>query len=447
MSSSIAHKALWGVAGAGLATLLVAWGTGAKALAGGALLVSLASLALAFTRRRTLRSYAFTAWVFVFVALSMLYPAVFGKWFGFDLKHLIVPLIQIIMFGMGTTLSVADFARVLAMPWPVLVGMVLQYTVMPFVGFGLAKTFGFEPEIAAGVVLIGSAPGGVASNVINYLARCNLALSVTMTAVSTMLSPVMTPLMMKLLASQYIKISFVAMMIDICNMIIVPIVAGLVANRILYSQRPVFQRSRRLAAIGAGALAAAVLAGLAPAGQFGGLKSGLLVGFVMVGMVALAKLVVEMWLHGPRNWMDKALPVASMAAICLIIAVITARSSGDLKRVGLALLAASMLHNLLGYFLGYWAARALGLCVIDARTVAVEVGMQNGGMASGLAMGTLQSAKAALAPAIFGPWQNVSGSILATWWRRRPVPAEVPPAGEQPDQRPTGTAKPLTEPE
>jgi len=112
-----------------------------------------------------------------------------------------------------------------------------------------------------------------------------------------------------------------------------------------------------------------------------------------------------------------------MTAICCIIAIITARSSSDLKRVGLALLAAAMLHNLIGYFLGYWGARALRLNVVDARTVAVEVGMQNGGMASGLAMNTLHSMKAALAPAIFGPWQNVSGSILASWWRSRPAPA------------------------
>ena len=124
------------------------------------LVIGLVLMAVAFMCHRTLKTVAFTAWVFVFVAASMIWPGAFGTWFGFDLKFLIVPLIQIIMFGMGTTLSVSDFTRVLAMPWPVVVGIVLQYTVMPFVGFGLAKLFGFEPEIAAGVVLIGSAPGG-----------------------------------------------------------------------------------------------------------------------------------------------------------------------------------------------------------------------------------------------------------------------------------------------
>jgi len=385
------------------------------------LVVGLALMALAFMGHRTLKTVAFTAWVFAFVAASMVWPRAFGTWFGFDLKFLIVPLIQIIMFGMGTTLSVSDFTRVLAMPWPVVVGIVLQYTVMPFVGFGLTKVFGFEPEIAAGVVLIGSAPGGVASNVINYLARCNVALSVTMTAISTLVSPVMTPLMMKLLAGQYIEVSFVTMMIDICNMIVVPIVAGLIANRMLYGREPFLRRGGPLAWITLASLGAATGVGLLPTVLLGGLKSGLLLGFAMVGVVAAAKLVVEVWIRGPRNWMDRALPVVSMAAICFIIAIITARSAEDLKRVGTALLAAAMLHNLLGYLLGYWGARALRLNVVDARTVAVEVGMQNGGMASGLAMNTLHSTQAALAAAIFGPWQNVSGSILASWWRRRPV--------------------------
>jgi len=419
----IARKMLWGLALAGLVTTLIAAGAGYRLLVGPAVLVFLASLALAFMGHPTLKSYAFTIWVFAFVAASMFHPVIFGIWFGFDLKFLIVPLIQIIMFGMGTTLSAADFGRVLVMPWPVVVGMICQYSIMPFVGFGLAWTFGFEPEIAAGVVLIGSAPGGVASNVINYLARCNVPLSVTMTAFSTMLSPVMTPLMMKLLAAQYVEVKFLNMMIDICNMIVVPIVAGLIANRILYGRQRAFQRGGSLAAIALASFIAAVGARLVPASLLGGLRAGLIVCFAMVGVVAVAKLVMDVWIRGPKNWMDRTLPVVSMVAICCIIAIITARSSKDLRQVGAALLAASMLHNLIGYFLGYWGARAFRLNVIDARTVAVEVGMQNGGMASGLAMNTLHSAKAALAPAIFGPWMNVSGSILATWWRGRPAPS------------------------
>jgi BASS family bile acid:Na+ symporter len=242
-----------------------------------------------------------------------------------------------------------------------------------------------------------------------------------MTAISTLISPLMTPLMMKLLAGKHIEISFVKMMIDICNMIIVPVVAGLVANRVLYGKEPFLQRGHTLAVIVVASAGIAVGIAFLPAGWLGGLKSGLILGCALVGVVALAKLVMDVWIRGPQNWMDRALPVISMAGICFIIAIITARSAADLKRVGAALLGAAMLHNLLGYMLGYWGARALRLNVVDARTVAVEVGMQNGGMASGLAMNTLQSAKAALAAAIFGPWQNVSGSILASWWRRRRV--------------------------
>ncbi len=391
---------------------------------GAFLVLALVVTAAVFSSRQALRGFAFTVWVFAGVATAMVYPAVFGTWFGFDWKFLIVPLIQIIMFGMGTTLSVRDFTRVLAMPWPVVVGILLQYLVMPVVGFGLTRLFGFESEVAAGVVLIGSAPGGVASNVINYLARCNVPLSVTMTAISTMLSPVMTPLMMKLLAGAYIEVSFFKMMVDICNMILVPVVAGLVAHRLLYGGEPALQKPAVLAALGAVGVALALGVGFLPAAWLGSLQSGLILGFALIAMVVVARLLMGLWRNAPANWMDRVLPLISMAAICLIIAIITSRASHDLKNVGITLLAAAMLHNLLGYALGYFGARALRLSVVDARTVAVEVGMQNGGMASGLAMNTLQSAKAALAAAIFGPWQNISGSILASYWRKRPAPGQ-----------------------
>ena len=153
-----------------LVTALASAALGYPSLAGPAVVVLFAALAVAFMGHAALRGVAFTVWVLAFVAASMFYPAAFGKWFGADLKILIVPLIQVIMFGMGTTLSVRDFTRVLAMPWPVFVGMVLQFSVMPMVGLSIATVFGFEPEIAAGVILIGSVPGGVASNLMTYLA-------------------------------------------------------------------------------------------------------------------------------------------------------------------------------------------------------------------------------------------------------------------------------------
>jgi BASS family bile acid:Na+ symporter len=141
----------------------------------------------------------------------------------------------------------------------------------------------------------------------------------------------------------------------------------------------------------------------------------------LVGIVALSKLIVSIVLKGQKNWMDKALPLVSMSGICLIIAIITARSRNELLTVGLALLLAVMLHNGIGYLFGYWAARILKLDETSCRTISIEVGMQNGGMATGLAMEVLKSTSAALAPAIFGPWMNISGSVLANWWRRKPI--------------------------
>ena len=391
-------------------------------MVGAIVVIALSALAAASMNHASFKRYAFTLWVFAFVAASMFFPAAFGTWFGADLKILIVPLIQIITFGMGTTLSARDFGRVFTMPWPVFIGMFLQYTIMPLVGFGIATLLRFEPEIGAGIVLIGSAPGGVASNLINYLAGSNVALSVTMTAVSTLISPIMTPFWMKVLAGRMVPVDFLSMMFSIINMIIVPIVAGLVANRILYSRKGWAGRAGILGAIAAGcfALAAAVfLWNMSFLGQLALIKGGLLVGLGLVGLVTLAKFIMQQVIKGPDNWMDKALPVVSMAGICLIIAIITARSRNELLTSGLLLIFAAVLHNATGYFLGYWGSRAFRLSEIDSRTVSVEVGMQNGGMASGIAMEILKSAKAALAPAIFGPWMNISGSILASWWRRR----------------------------
>lgn len=413
-----------------LVLVLIMLVIGRRAWVGPVLIAMFGSLALFCMGHSFLKSFAFTVWVFAFVSTSMVYPSAFMTWFGVDLKILIVPLIQIIMFGMGTTLSVADFGRVFKMPWPVFVGFILQFSVMPLTGLALAKAFGFQAEIAAGVVLIGSCPGGVASNLMTYLAGGNVALSVTMTSCSTLVSPLMTPFLMKFLAGQFIEINFMAMMFGIINMIIVPIVAGLIANRILYSKHKAFSRASVLALIGAvTVLLAAVIGFLTPSavftyGEASLSKDGFVVGLLLIGIVALAKLIISILLKGPENWMDKALPIVSMAGICYIIAIITARSRNDLMTVGAYLIGAAIIHNFVGYILGYWFARAARLDESSCRTVAFEVGMQNGGMASGLAMNVLKSALAALAPAIFGPWMNISGSVLATWWHRKPVSQE-----------------------
>lgn len=326
-------------------------------------------LALYTAGHGRLSGFAFTLWVGVAVSASMFYPEAFLSWYGFELKVLIVPLIQIIMFGMGTQLTVGDFLRVFAMPRAVLIGIALQFAVMPFVGKLLALTFTSDPEIAAGMVLIGSCPGGVASNVMTYLAQGNVALSVTMTSCSTLIAPIMTPTMTKLLAGTYVEVKFVVMMTSIIKMIIVPVFGGLFVNALL--------------------------------GKLGSSHPGLSRG---------------------SNLIMRGLPYVSMFSICFIIGIITALSRDALLagRFVIAILAAVILHNFAGYLFGYWGARLFRMQEVDARTVAIEVGLQNGGMASGLAIEVLKSDLAALPPAIFGPWMNMSGAALASWWKSHP---------------------------
>lgn len=309
-------------------------------------------------RTPSLHGFGFTLAVIVAVAASLAWPGPFSRWGDFETRLLIVPLIMLIMFGMGTTLSVADFARVLRVPYAVFVGMLLQFGTMPFLAWALTRGFGFDPAVAAGVILVGACPGGVASNVITYLAGGNVPLSVTMTACSTLLSPLLTPLLMKLLAGALVPVNVGALMLDILKMIVLPVALGLVANRLL---------------------------------------------------------------HGRGRIIRAALPYVSMGGIALIIAIITALSRDKLLQVAPLLILAVALHNSAGYLLGYLGARLCGLPEADARTVSIEVGLQNAGMASGLAIGALKSAEAGLAAAIFGPWMNTSGSVLASFWRRRPA--------------------------
>jgi bile acid:Na+ symporter, BASS family len=345
--------------GAGAA---LAGNVGAGHLTGPLLIAALGLLALLARGNEKTKGFFFTLSVFTFVAASLFYPWAFISWGGYELRGLIVPLIQVIMFGMGTSLSVSDLVRVFRMPKPVFICMFLQFTVMPLTGWTLTKIFGFEGDVAAGVILIGSCSAGVASNVMVYLAKGSIALSVAMTTCSTLMAPIMTPLAMKVLAGQYVPIDFVEMMVEIIKMIIIPVFGGLLFNKLF---------------------------------------------------------------HGKLAWLDKALPVVSMAAICFIIAIITALSRDKLLEVGVLLIMAAMLHNTIGYILGYRGAKLLGLDEVAARTVAFEVGLQNGGMASGLAINVLRSTDAALAPAIFGPWMNISGSALASYWRRQPADTSI----------------------
>jgi bile acid:Na+ symporter, BASS family len=384
------------------------------------LLVALA-IGLRFTRK--FRGYQFTAWIVVAVASAMLYPARFQHVGNFDLRSpwLILMVVQLVMFGMGTQMSLRDFAGVVQSPRGVLVGVLCRFTIMPLVGFALIKIFHFQPEIAAGVILIGSCSSGLASNVMAYLAQSNLALSVTITAVTTVAAAIFTPLWMKLLAGTLVDVKPIAMMLEIIKIVVIPIGAALLHDY-LKSASP---RGRRI--VSSIAIASAAWLGFL---IFGGwnrmlmflsaseLTAANLAGFAS-GAVLFGVIYHELTLKFPQ--LDKRVPLLSMAGIIYFTAVTTAAGRDNLLHVGGLLFLVAVLHNTAGYTLGYWLARAAGLDKNSARSVAFEVGIQNGGMASGIAGAAGKLGTLGLAAAIFSPWMNVSGSILANHWRKRPA--------------------------
>ncbi|MCG8521469.1 MAG: bile acid:sodium symporter family protein, partial [Pseudomonadales bacterium] len=199
-------------------------------LTGSFLITGFVCMAVAFRGYPLLKGFSYPMWIFAAVTVSMYYPQYFLSVGDFELKKLIVPLLQIIMFGMGSQMSLKDFEGVIKMPKGVIAGVICQFTIMPFIGVSVAMLFGFPPEIAAGIVLVGSSPSGLASNVMSFIAKANLALSVTLTACATLLAPLLTPFLMKNLAGQFIAVDFWNMMIGIFNMTILPIIAGLIFN-------------------------------------------------------------------------------------------------------------------------------------------------------------------------------------------------------------------------
>ncbi len=311
-----------------------------------------------------LRRQAFGCAIVGCAAAAYFWPEAFISWFGVKLTSTVGPVIQLIMFGMGTTLSVDDFLRVAKMPWSVAAGVVLQFIVMPLVGLGLAKAFNLEPDLAAGVVLVGSVAGGTASNVVAYLAHANVALSVSMTCVSTLLSPFLTPFIMQALAGQYVAVDTWAMMKDLL-VLVMSVGAGLLVHTVF---RRLFDRHKKVC--------------------------------------------------------DTVLSGISMTGICATILFITAAAHDKLVTTGAiqSLFAVAILHNTTGFVGGYWFARLLGRFLPidrrDCRTVAIEVGMQNGGMAAKLAWDVLGRPLAAVPANMFSIWMNFAGSMLANWWGR-----------------------------
>ncbi len=291
----------------------------------------------------------FALWVIVFAALALWQPEFF-VW----LKAYIPWILGIIMLGMGMTMTVDDFKGVLQSPKAVLIGVVAQFMVMPGLAFILCKLFNLPPEIAVGVILVGCCPGGTASNVITYMAKGNVALSVACTSVSTLLAPVLTPAIFYLLASQWLKIDAASMFISILQVVLLPIVIGL---------------------------------------------------------------ILRTWLKRQVESYIQVMPLVSVIAIVAIVAAIIGGSKAAILQSGLLILAVVVLHNGLGYLLGFTAARFFKLPYADSKAIAVEVGMQNSGLGVALAAVHFAASPITAVPsAIFSLWHNISGPALATYW-------------------------------
>lgn len=326
------------------------------------LIASFIAIAIGIRGVTVLRGFAYPVMIFGVVSTALIFPQYFIEISGFKLSLLITPLIQLIMFGMGTTMSFKDFLGIFRSPKGVLIGVAGQFILMPLIGFALAGISTFPPEIAAGIILIGCVPGAVASNVIAYLAKANVALSITVTAATTLLAPFLTPLIMKFLAGSYLEINVLDMMWDIMKMVILPIGLALLFNELL------------------------------------GKKA---------------------------KFLEKVMPLVSMFGIAFIIIIVTALGRDSLLSVGPVLLLFVLAHNISGYISGYWLAWLFKMNERDCRTIAITVGMQNGGMAKGLAYGLGKLGTVGLAPMIFGPMMNITGSILASYWQRKSISNEI----------------------
>lgn len=288
----------------------------------------------------------------VFALTAFLKPAPF-----LAIEIYINRLLGLIMFSMGATLSPVDFLRAFRRWKTVALGVGLQYTVMPLAALALAAGFGLEKETAVGLVIVGCCPGGTASNVICYLARADLALSVTLTLCSTLLAPLVTPAQVWLLAHQWMPVPVGALFSSIMMIIVVPVTAGVLVKK------------------------------LAPS---------------VVRLVA------------------PALPAVAIAAIVAIISCVVAMNRDNIQAMPLAVGLAVVLHNLAGFGFGFLGGRLAGREKTVTRTLSVEVGMQNSGLGAVLAVSYF-SPLAALPAALFSLWQNLAGAILAAWWRARPA--------------------------
>ena len=285
--------------------------------------------------------------VLIVAAVSLFFP----KTVSFIKTSYVNYLLMIVMFGMGLTLKLEDFKVVFTRPKDIIIGAIAQFTIMPLLAFLLSIIFKLPPELAVGVILVGTCPGGTSSNVMTYLAKGDVALSVGMTSVSTILAPFATPLLTLLYAGQKVDVNAVSMFVSIVQVVILPIALGFIINKFFY--------------------------------KF-------------------------------TNSIKEILPLISVLAIVAIVAAVVSANSQRLMQVGYLVIIVVVLHNCLGYLCGYLLGKLFRLNNAKCKAVSIEVGMQNSGLATSLAATHFASMALATVPgAIFSVWHNISGSIVA----------------------------------
>ncbi len=318
-----------------------------------AALATAVCLAIGLGSLPSLKGYQYTAWIISAVVAGMIFPEAFKNWGGVNLrdKTLILVIIQLVMFGMGTHMSLKDFSGLASTGKGVLVGLFCHFSIMPLMGLLLIKVFDFEPEIAAGIILIGSCSSGLASNVMVYLARANLVLSVIVTAMATLVAPLLTPLLMKILAGTLIKINFVDMMLEIVKIVLVPIGAALLHD---FLKRATASQKRKIYILGI--LSAVWIIFVVAVLQKNIIDPALLQSVNLSAFFAGAVIVGigYNFLYRQFPTLDKIIPLVSMMGIIYFTTVTTAAGRENLMKVGVLLFIASVIHNAAGYFFGYF---------------------------------------------------------------------------------------------
>ncbi|MFC5683023.1 bile acid:sodium symporter family protein [Flavobacterium sp. MAHUQ-51] len=384
------------------------------------LISAFACLAIGIGHSKLLSGYQYTLWILTAVCAGLIYPQTFLHLGSIDLRNkwLILVIIQLVMFGMGTQMSIEDFTGIRKSGKGVLIGLLGHFTIMPITGFILAKTFHFEPEIAAGIILIGSCSSGLASNVMTYIAKGNLVLSVTVTAISTLAAPIMTPFLMKLFAGTMVEVKFFNMMMEIIKIVLVPLSAAMIHDILKNYGETARKRINYLSVFSI--IWLGVLSFIGSSFTYDSESTtGILIEIsaFIAGAILVGKLYHSAYKAYPK--IDSLMPYFSMFGIIYFTLVTTAAGRDNLIQIGFILFLVAVLHNGAGYFFGYYLSRICGLDKDSSRTIAFEVGLQNGGMASGLAGSMGKLATVGLASAVFSPWMNVSGSLLANFWRKK----------------------------